>query len=284
MAPKIDFGNSKANDFGSGGAFALKTVKGDGPVNRNNAPISGRRDSGSPTNEAGPSKLFCQANQASPSSSKLTPRASKESNLDAQTPNLRRIHSGVATLGAKESDEEIESEDGAASKRSDRSNGSANSRGSHSSKRSGESQESGNSGSRRPETSGGRTRPSGPRSQPEPTRLTKSALKSLHTDQIRRTLQEESPQPRAAKVRIARKDRERKEKKSKEAKKKVKNEIRVEMDHERGIFVRRGVYRDGTKPWQQRFGRFGDPHEDLLSMAGLREFYEKVKRNFYWSF
>lgn len=270
-----------ANDFGSGNAFAIKMVKGNGVSNQKNTPISIRRDSGSPTNQAGQGNVFGQSNQASPANSKLTPKASNESNLDAQTPNLRRMDSGGATLGGKESDEEIESEgseDGADSRRSGRSNGSANSRGSRSSKRSGGSR---SSGSRRPETSGGRTaRPVIPQSQPKPTRLTRSALTSLHIDGIRRTPHEETLQLRTAKARTTKTNKAKKEKKSKEAKKKVKDEIRIEIDHKRGMLVRRGLYRDGTKPWQQKFGRFGDPQEDLLRIAGVRGFYERVKRSF----
>ncbi|TID23532.1 hypothetical protein E6O75_ATG03168 [Venturia nashicola] len=289
MAPKFDFGKSTAKDFGSVGAFAIKTVKENTLANRKNAPIPGRRDSGSPTNEAGQSNVF---SQASPGSSRLTQRASKKSNPDAQTPNLRRMNSGIATLGVKESDEEIESEgseDGVASRRSERSNGSANSRRSHSSKRSGESTRSRNPESRRPEASGRRSaRPAVQQSQPESTRLTKSALKSLQTDRVRRTLQEESVQRNTTKVRIAKKDQERKERKEKEKKKKSKkaaekgeDEICFEIDRQRGMLVRRGLYSDGTKPWQQRFG---NPHADVLGMMGLRGAYEKVKKSAYWAF
>lgn len=251
MAPKLDLGNSITNDFGSGGAFAIKTAKGNGLANRKNAPISGRRDSGSPTYEAS---------------------------------NLRRMGSGSATLGIKESDEEIESErseDEAGSRRSGRSNASGISRESHSSKRSSNYQGSDTPGSRRPGT-GGRRAVS--QSQPESTRLTKSALKSLRIDRVRRTLQEETLQRKTAKVRIAKKDQERKErrkKKSKEVEEGGEDELRFEVDHQRGMLVRKGLYSDGTKPWQQRFG---DPHADVLSMVGLRGFYEKAKKSFYWAF
>lgn len=285
MAPKFDFGNSMANDFGSGNAFAIKMVKGNGVSNQKNTPISKRKDSGSPTNQAGQGNVFGQANQASPTNSKLTLKASNESSLHAQTPNLRRMDSGGATLGVKESDEEIDSEgseDEVDSRRSGRSNGSANSEGSYSSsKKSGGSR---SSGSRRPETSGGRTaRPVIPQSQPKPTRLTRSALTSLHIDGIRRTPHEETLQLRTAKARTTKTNKakkEKKEKKSKEAKKKVRGEIRVEIDHKRGTLIRRGLYRDGTKPWQQKLGRFGDPQEDLLRIAGVGRFYERVKRSF----
>lgn len=279
MAPKLDFAHSMANDFGSGSAFAIKTVKGNGLANRKNAPMSGRRDSGSPTNEAG------QANHAGSSSSRLAPRALNESNVDVQTTNLTRMHSGTATLGVNESDEDIRSEgseDDMNSRRSGRSNDSAGSRGSHSSNRSGESRGRGSPRSRRHETSGRRSaRPAGPRSQPESTRLTKSALKSLRKDRGGRTLQEETFQRRTAKVRIATREHERKAKRSKEVKEEEEDEIRFEMDHKRGMLVRRGLYSDGTKPWQHRFG---DPHADVLSKVGLRGVYEKVKKSFYWAF
>ncbi|QDS69706.1 hypothetical protein FKW77_009812 [Venturia effusa] len=273
MAPKVDFGKSKANDFGSGSAFAIKTPKENGSASRRSGPSSKRRDSGSPTNDTHGKNLFSQAVHANSSNSRLTPKASKESDLDAQTPKLRRTDTGGATLGAKGSDGEIESErgeDDAESRRSSRSGGS------HSSRESDGSRESIGSRSRRPET-----RPRATKGHDKPTRLTKSALRSLHGEEGRHTRHADAVQIRRAKAKRTETDQEKQ--KMKKEKKKLRDDIRVDVDHGRGMLVRRGLYRDGTKPWQQRFGKLGDPHEDLLDMLKVRECYEKVKRNL-WKF
>jgi hypothetical protein len=245
--------------------MAVKTGKGNAraPKANTDTPALERQDSGSP------------------SSSKLKHKASVESNKSglSQIVPLERTNTGGATLGVKESDEEIEeegksgSEDGSGrSKRSSqRFVGSA--RSSHGSGRSGRSNQRSEQAeaSKKPEAKPRQKKTeikhqdpkaaTKPKTKSKAAPLTKSALTSLGIHQAPSKKRKEKEKNKKKKVRYP-------------------NKIRIEVDIKRKALVRKGVYDDGTKPWEDRFGR---PDQDLLELITKNKLYSKVKRHF-WAY